>query len=104
MDIVMAYKHLLWTTKHTVVHRWVMEHTNINKKDKPATITPMVQENMECNNKVNACVEGDLLLGWFAPLPGYGAMLQLGGTWVTTHLRANIKFGNTSPPMINYIV
>jgi len=67
-------------------------------------IAPMELENMECDDEANACLEGDLPLGWFVPLPGYSAMLQLGGNWFTIHLWANIKFANTSPPMINYIL
>jgi len=36
----------------------------------------------------------------FKPLPGYMAMLKLGGNWVTTHFRENVKFSNTSPEMV----
>ena len=58
----------------------------------------------KCDEEANACMEGDSPLGSFELLLGYGAMLKLGGNWVTTHLWANIKIANTSPLMITYIL
>jgi len=50
-----------------------------------STITLIEMENIECNEEENARVKECMNPMKFKPQPGYGAMLQLGGEWVTIH-------------------
>ena len=73
------------------------------KKDCPEEITPMEEDNSQCDSDTEDCiVDGDDPTP-FQPLPGYVAMLQLNGRWITTQFRNCVKFAIVAPPVIEYI-
>ena len=64
-----------------------MGHADDKKSANPETITSFEEENIECD----AEAEDEVNLNCpsqFRPLPGYKAMLQLDGQWITTRFRA----------------
>ena len=82
-----------------------MGHADEKKKDKPHTITPLEQVNIECDKEagiVNGSPAPTPVP--FKPLPGYKAMLRLDGQWITAHFRECVKFAHTSPALIAYII
>ena len=102
MDVVMAYRDLRSRIKHSLQAEWVMGHADTKKKDKPETITPIEHENIECDAEAEQFAMGPTPSHDFQPLPGYKAMLQLDGNWVTTHFRESVQFANTAPDLYEY--
>ena len=103
MDLAMAYKHHLDTCpQHQVERRWVMGHADSKKKDEPETITPIEQVNIDCDRDAGERMELKETPQPFTGLPGYKAMLKLGGQWVTTHFRESVGFASTATPLIQY--
>ena len=104
IDLVMAYNELQENSKHAVTHEWVMGRADVEKKDKPETITPMEHKNIECDEADEKVEKMDIEEGKtpppFEPLPGYRAMLKLGNNWITAHFCERVSFANTSPAMI----
>ncbi len=102
MDIVLAYQQLRRQSKHRIDHAWVMGHAPEKKQKYISQVTPMEWENDDCDKAANAMADTDTAPSPFEPLPGYGAMLQIGGEWVTTHFRECVRFATTAPPMMAY--
>jgi len=78
-------------------------HADDKKKDKPRTITLMEHANIGCNEDAELCIEICITATSFKPLPGYCAMLQLDGNWITTQFRAVVRHANTAPAMVIYV-
>jgi len=68
-------------------------------------ITKLGTDYIECDEDASKYVDQTTEVTLFTLLSDYRAMLKLlGGNWVTTHFRENVKFSNTSPEMILYIL
>jgi hypothetical protein len=101
MDLVMAWKQLQDDSKHTITTEWVMGHATEKKKNR-SEITNMEWENEDCDDASNVRVKEDIQPEKFSPLPGYRAMLQSDGEWVTNHFR--VRFANNTPDMVQYVM
>ena len=105
MDLAMAYKQLADSCpQHQVERIWVMGHADVKKKDEPEAITPLEHVNIDCDLDAGECMELQEAPQPFKGLPGYKAMLKLGGQWVTTHFRENVGFASTASPIIQYAI
>jgi len=80
-----------------------MGHADDKKRDKPSTITPMEHANIGCDEDTEISIESGIEARSFKTLPGYQAMIQLNGRWVTTKFCANICHENTAPDIVTYL-
>ena len=107
IDIFMAYNQLRDKSIHKISHEWVMGHAD-DKQEKKSDIKLFEWDNIECDKEVEDLVKSMKVKGEqarpFTPLPGYKAILQLGGNWVTTHFQKCVEFANTSPKMVDYVL
>jgi len=102
-DLIMSHHYLKKQSKHTIIEEWVMGHARKKMKDRPKTITPLEEDNSECNSDAEDCIfDGDTPTA-FQPFTSYKAMLKLNRWWTTTQFRNCVKFANVSPPMVDYI-
>ena len=56
MDLGMAYWEPDSKSQHTITRKWVMEHADDKKKEKPDMITSMEHVNIGCADDANSCV------------------------------------------------
>ncbi len=103
MDVVLAFKKLKAETKHNITTRWVMGHALEKKKDKDK-VSEMEWVNDDCDNDANAQVARNEYTPPFEPLPGFRAMLKIGDDWITTRFRDCVRFANTAPDMVAYVI
>ena len=104
MDIVLAYKHLttcMGQQGRRVHQQWVRGHAD-SREDDSKNISPMEQENIECDEEAEECHQQDHFAQPYTPLPGYRAILKLNGVWVTSDIRRHVLYANTAPALQQY--
>ena len=101
MDIVLAYKHLVQCMDHEVQQMWVRGHADI-KEDDHSKITPMEQENIECDEEAETCHQQHHTPPPYKPPNGYRAILKLDGIWITSDIRRHVQHASTAPALQQY--
>ena len=104
MDIVLAYKHLISCIEQQerrVHQQWVRGHADRREEDS-ANITPMEQENIECDEEAEECHQQEHFIQPYTPQPGYRAILKLDGIWITSDIRRHVQHANTAPTLQQY--
>ena len=70
MDIILAYKHLTTCMEHSVQQMWVRGHAD-SKEEDLTNITPMEQENIECDEAAEECQQQEHPVPPYTPPRGY---------------------------------